>query len=67
MIKKKYTSHGDYYSVFTPRQTKQKVAQEKMSGSTKSQFLTTEKHRGTSGTSAFICIDARRKYKYNDK
>lgn len=64
MIKQKYTSHGDYFSVFTPRQSKQKVAQERVSGSTKSQFFITEKHRGTS---VFICMDARRKYKYNDK
>lgn len=67
MIKQQYTSHGDHLSVFTPRESKQKSAQKKVYDEAKSQFLTTKQSRGTSGTSVFICMDARRKYKYYDE
>lgn len=66
MTDQKNNSHG-YYSVFTPKQSQQRIAQAEVSNKTRSQFTTTQKNKGTSGSPAFICIDGRRKYKYNEK
>lgn len=67
MINQRYTPQINYFSVFTSKQDKQKAAQKRVSESTKSQFYTSKSHRGTSGTSVFISMNSRRKYKYNEK
>lgn len=67
MINQKYTPQINYLSVFTSRQTKQKAAQERVLESFKSQFYAPKSHKGTSGTSSFISMNNRRKYKYNEK
>lgn len=67
MINQRCTPQVNYFSVFTSKEDEQKAAQKRVLESSKSQFYTPKSHRGTSGTSVFIYMNSRRKYKYNEK
>lgn len=67
MLDQKNSSYRHYLSVFTPKQPQQEVMQGESSHIIKSKFSTTKTYNETLGTSTLLCIDSRRKYKYNEE
>ena len=67
MAEKEEILNVNYPSVFTSKESQQKETQPSAFNRLKSQFTSTQTHIGTFGTSTFICMDGRRKYKYNEK
>lgn len=67
MAEKKEILHVNYHSVFISKGSQQKEMQPSAFTRLRSQFTSTQTHIGTFGTSTFICMDGRRKYKYNEK